>query len=182
MTILGTRLSRTVVVTMVAAATALAGTGLRPVESPTSLVAQVEQSGCFADRCAPPETRGDWQDLFAYILQIPDDVLLKGDAATDQWVKANPRSGGGAQQASATEADAVKCVAAIGAILVGVLVPAAKLLKIKKLIKELGGAAQAARLLVGAGTAAEKTEAIAIALGSLVGELTGISGVAENCF
>jgi hypothetical protein len=147
----------------------------------THLVEQA--SGCFVARCAPPESRQSFEDLLLYISRIPDGVLRQGDAATNEWIRNNARGSNSHRLSDQrTEADALGCIGSVGAILAGVLVPAAKLLKIKQLIKDLGGAFSAARLLVGAGTAAEKTEAIATALGFLVAELIGIKGVRDNCF
>ncbi|WP_224392906.1 hypothetical protein [Pseudonocardia sp. ICBG1293] len=54
-------------------------------------------------------------------------------------------------------------------------------MKIKKLISEMGGVWESAKLLAGAGTAAEKGDAVMTALGSLIGELSGISGVVKAC-
>lgn len=81
-----------------------------------------------------------------------------------------------------SESNVFGCITAVGAILVGVLVPAAKLLKIKALIESLGGVYEATKLLIGAGTLAEKTDALVTALAALVAELSGIKGVADNCF
>lgn len=130
-------------------------------------------------------------DGLELIMQIPDEVLAQGDAATHSWLKAN-RGEASAQSIGSVVrndggvstlgwGDAAGCAAAIGGIALGVAVPAVKLLRIKKDIKAIGGVWESAKLLVGAGTAAEKGEAVVTALGSLVAELTGVAGVAEAC-
>lgn len=180
---------RTVVIVPVALALAAASTATVPAPAGAVIVQGVgyrtvaQNAGCFVARCAPPESRAAFADFLTYVARIPDRVLRQGDAATNEWIRNNAR-GDQSRRASAggAESDALGCIGAVGAILVGVLVPAAKLLKIKQLIKDLGGAISAARLLVGAGTVAEKTEAIATALGFLVAELIGIKGVRDNCF
>ncbi len=70
-----------------------------------------------------------------------------------------------------------ECSLAIGKLLVTNAIPAAKLLKIKKYIKELGGAWNAAKLLVGATSAGEKLQA----LKKLISLITGYSNVKEKC-
>lgn len=130
-------------------------------------------------------------DGLEQIMQIPDEVLAQGDAATHSWLKANRGEASARSINSAVRnaggvstlgwGDAAGCAAAIGGIVLGVAVPAVKLLRIKKDIKAIGGVWESAKLLVGAGTAAEKGEAVVTALGSLVAELTGVAGVAEAC-
>lgn len=53
----------------------------------------------------------------------------------------------------------------------------AKLTKIKKYVKQLGGAVETAKLLAGATTAKEK----AAILSALVAELTGFTNVKTSC-
>ncbi|MGQ0573715.1 MAG: hypothetical protein ACT4RN_05850 [Pseudonocardia sp.] len=103
--------------------------------------------------------------------QIPEGILRQGDGATNQWVRDHPRNG-----------NYRRVSGSVAAALAGVLVPAAKILKIRQLIKDLGGVIDASRLLIGAGTAAEKTEAIATAVGFLAAELLGIAGIRQYCF
>lgn len=75
-----------------------------------------------------------------------------------------------------------KCVASIVQLLATTAVPAAKLLKIKKLIEGLGGAKQAVELMLKATTRAEKLKVGGDALVQLAAELMGINMVKSNCF
>ncbi|GAB1312528.1 hypothetical protein MFIFM68171_02738 [Madurella fahalii] len=75
-----------------------------------------------------------------------------------------------------------KCVAAIVQLLATTAVPAAKLLRIKKYIKALGGTKEAVKLLLGATTRAEKLRVGGEILVNLSAELLGISTVKTHCF
>ncbi|WP_224388981.1 hypothetical protein [Pseudonocardia sp. ICBG1293] len=120
------------------------------------------------------------------IASIPDSALVS-DSALQQWfltsegasLKARAATVGQSPQRGA--GDLADCAAAVGGVVLGVGIPAVRLLKIKKLISELGGVWESAKLLVGAGNAAEKGDAVLTALGALVGELSGISGVVKAC-
>ncbi|CAP65613.1 uncharacterized protein PODANS_6_11025 [Podospora anserina S mat+] len=143
--------------------------------------------------------------LFAEIERIPDDILEKGDEVLHQWLIANgDREPETALKRDTDYVDAVeqnlslfergelaaraslwkiaKCVAAIVQLLATTAVPAAKLLRIKKYIKALGGAKQAVKLMLGATTKAEKLKAGGEILVNLSAELLGISTVKNNCF
>ncbi|WP_374017315.1 hypothetical protein ABU162_24600 [Paenibacillus thiaminolyticus] len=74
------------------------------------------------------------------------------------------------------------CSLAIGELLVLNAVPVAKIAKIKKYIKSLGGTVEAAKLLMGATSIKEKAEAIGIAFAALVAELSGFTELKEKCF
>lgn len=168
-----------IVVVMVASmvlsvAPAVAGPSAGPPPSSPTATEGVADPGCFVRRCVPTDSRRALEAMFHRMLQVPDDVLRRGDAATDEWVRAH--------SPSQREGNALGCIGAVGAVLVGVLVPAVKILKIKALIKDLGGVVAATRLLIGAGTAAEKAEAVVTALAALVAELSGIAGIQRHCF
>ncbi|MGX7358757.1 hypothetical protein ACWOES_03565 [Dolosigranulum pigrum] len=60
-------------------------------------------------------------------------------------------------------------------------IPAAQITKIKDYIAVLGGIKMAAKLLVGATTVNEKLQGTLAALGSILGTLTGVTGVYEHC-
>ncbi len=70
------------------------------------------------------------------------------------------------------------CVGALGTLLVTTAVPAAKILKIKKYVRSLGGVTDAVRYLLGIKGAASGGEA----LKNLILELSGIASVTDNCF
>ena len=140
--------------------------------------------------------------LLAEIDEIPDDVLEKGDDALHQWlVEHGNRAGNeklkrddnseaenlsllerGELAARASLWKIAKCVAAIVQLLGTTAIPAAKLLRIKKYIKALGGTKKAVELLLKATTRAEKLKVGGQALVALAAELLGISTVKNNCF
>ena len=60
-------------------------------------------------------------------------------------------------------------------------IPASQITKIKDYIAALGGIKMAAKLLVGATTITEKLQGTLAALGSILGTLTGVTGVYEHC-
>ncbi|KAL2126399.1 hypothetical protein VTI74DRAFT_977 [Chaetomium olivicolor] len=146
--------------------------------------------------------------LLSEIEEIPDEVLEKGDEALHKWLVDHGIRAGGEKLKRDEDAGApseaelqnlsliergeliaraswwkiAKCVAAIVQLLATTAIPAAKLLRIKKYIKALGGTKQAVKLLLGATTKAEKLKAGGQALVALAAELLGISTVKNNCF
>ncbi|KAK3952710.1 hypothetical protein QBC32DRAFT_313713 [Pseudoneurospora amorphoporcata] len=84
--------------------------------------------------------------------------------------------------ARATAWKIAKCVASIVQLIATTAVPAAKLLKIKKYIKALGGVQESVKLMLGATTKAEKLKVGGTALVYLSAEILGISSVKAACF
>lgn len=142
-------------------------------------------------------------NLFNTIEAIPDDVLVAGDEATEVWlidhgyrsdnVKLQRDLDSSVVTVDAVEARDVtaaqvnwwkvaKCVASVAELIVSTAIPAAKILKIKKLIKALGGTKDAIKLLIGATSKAEKLKAGGQALVDLAAELSGIKSVKDDCF
>lgn len=143
---------------------------------------------------------------FSEIEQIPDDVLESGDEATATWLKANgfteskrdyvnvkvplsersdlvPFEERGVQLARGIDwAKVAKCAATVTSAIATNVIPAAKLLKIKRLIKDLGGVKSAVQLLIGATTTAEKLKAGGEALVELSKAFLGITAVEAACF
>lgn len=74
------------------------------------------------------------------------------------------------------------CVAAIAAVIASTAFPAAKILKIKKLIKSLGGVVEAVKIIAGASFSYEKLHALGGAASALAAELLGIDGIKKQCF
>ena len=119
------------------------------------------------------------------IEEIPDELLKSGDSEAinqyfgDRGITShiyNPEAG--------EESPVIiqpygwwDCSLALGELVVMNAIPIAKLTKIKKYIKELGGAIETAKLLVGATTATEKVAA----LSALIAELTGFTNVKNAC-
>ncbi|CAA9473728.1 MAG: hypothetical protein AVDCRST_MAG67-219 [uncultured Solirubrobacteraceae bacterium] len=81
----------------------------------------------------------------------------------------------------------LKCAGSIVAAIVSVAIPAAKVIQLVKFVKAVGGVREAAKLLLGATTKAEKLRAIRKAVGAksataVAAALLGIPGVRDNCF
>jgi hypothetical protein len=74
------------------------------------------------------------------------------------------------------------CAGALGLLVGSAVVVPAKLLKIKRYIQALGGLREAATLIVGATTFAEKMQRGGQALIALCEEIIGIGAVKDNCF
>lgn len=134
---------------------------------------------------------------FPQIEQIPDSVLESGDEATAKWLKENPfekrsyvnvpvsleeRDDRSLLQRGIDWIKVAKCVATVTTAIATNVIPAAKLLKIKKYIAELGGVKTAVQLLIGATTAAEKLKAGGQALLELSKIFLGVTAIKAACF
>ena len=120
-----------------------------------------------------------------YLMSIPDTVLLEGDAALQQWAAQNPPTDPAAGipgDQVGTNANVFLCTGAIAAAIAGVALPAAKILKVKKLMNELGGVTEAVKLMWGASFSYEKMAVAGGAFGALAAELVGIAGIQQECF
>lgn len=124
----------------------------------------------------------DLQAELNVLMSIPDAVLVQGDAATAQWLQQNRGALGSGSGVATMAADFWGCSGSIVLALGGVALPAAKILKIKKLMNELGGVTEAVRMMWGASFSYEKMQAAGGALGALGAELLGIAGIKEKCF
>lgn len=111
------------------------------------------------------------------IESIPDEVLLQGDEATREWLQNDPKA-----QEATQEASALGCTASILSLIGGNMIVAGKLLKIKRLIQDLGGVVSAVRHMAGAGFNYEKLKHGGGAIFTLASELFGIEGVRTQCF
>lgn len=74
-----------------------------------------------------------------------------------------------------------KCVAAVGAVVAGTIFSVAKIAKIKKYIKALGGMREAVMLMMGATSFAEKGAEVTKALGNLCAAILGVDTIIDNC-
>ncbi|KAH7347476.1 hypothetical protein B0T11DRAFT_291357 [Plectosphaerella cucumerina] len=140
------------------------------------------------------------------ITAIPDEVLLKGDEATNDWLVEHglrdndpedndddaPITARGEEVTSLSlferdELDArgvvqvAKCIAAISKVIVSTAVPAAKILRIKRYLQLLGGVRKTVLLLVRAKTGAQRLKLGGRALFNLANELFGIQSIKNNC-
>lgn len=73
------------------------------------------------------------------------------------------------------------CSSAIVTMLVGNMIAASKILKIKKYMNALGGVKEAIQLMWGASFNFEKLQALGGALGGLAAELAGVAGIQKAC-
>ena len=127
-----------------------------------------------------PKLKGKAEEMektLNVINSIPDDVLAKGDKATQEWLEKDPKA-----QELTEEASVWGCTLALTGLLVSTVVPAGKLLKLKRYIKELGGVKEAVKAMWGASFSYEKMIHSGHALGMLAAELLGISQVRDHCF
>ncbi|WP_157085844.1 hypothetical protein [Devriesea agamarum] len=123
------------------------------------------------------------EELLRAIDQIPESVLLKGDAATRLWVAQNlqekPLTIEGMVVTEPT--GFLECSGAILLAIGTTAIPIAKIIKIKKLMDSLGGVTKAIKLMWGASFSHEKLKALGGAAAALGAELLGIAAVKKAC-
>lgn len=118
----------------------------------------------------------DIENGLELIYSIPDQVLQQGDKVSQEWLADHrPAS-------TTTRANTWGCTAAITLFLGTNLVSAAKLLKIKRLIAELGGVREAMQIMWGTSFSYEKMREAGGALAALAGEFFGITSIRNECF
>jgi hypothetical protein len=144
--------------------------------SPVSTVNRVLASESGDDLRDLTSSSADLEAAFSLIESIPEDVLLAGDKALQNWADANHISPRDAR------ANVVGCAGAIALVIASTAFPAAKILKIKRLINSLGGVAKAVRLFWGASFSYEKLHALGGAAAALGAELLGITQIKKQCF
>ncbi|OLM09510.1 hypothetical protein Ae706Ps2_5972c [Pseudonocardia sp. Ae706_Ps2] len=146
----------------------------------TSSVATASVAGVRSLGIIPGQERDRIEGLTLFLERIsavPDSVLRQGDSVAQDWLRSHYSVVGGQSRASV-----VGCVGAIGVAVGGVLVPAAKILKIKKLVAQLGGVKEAVQTFWGASFRWEKIQAIGGPVAALGAELLGITAVRTQCF
>lgn len=147
----------------------------------TVMPAQAASTAPVADIRTATENLGlraaDLEQGLELISEIPDSVLLAGDAAVQSWMAGNHP-----ELIQGTRADIVGCAGAIAWLIASTAIPAAKILKIKKLIDGIGGVAKAVQLFWGASFKWEKIQALGGAAAALGAELLGIAAVQQKCF
>jgi hypothetical protein len=128
------------------------------------------------------------EKTFSVLEEIPDEILEAGDEATDKWmIEHNHRQAHDKSDLSGRDLvdrgayEIARCAAAIAAFIASNSIAAAKLLRIKKYIRALGGVRTAAELLLKATTAAERLQYGGEALALLAGEFFGTSLITNNC-
>ena len=151
-----------------------------PLTSPNSV-----SSSNFSGKGLDPNLQSEADEFekgLDIIMSIPDEVLLKGDDATKNWLRQNSLLRTPDRTDIVPYANKLACTGAIVALVGGNLVAAGKLLKIKKYIHSLGGVKEAVQVMWGASFSYEKMIAAGGALGALAAELTGYAGVKAACF
>ncbi|MBK4152473.1 hypothetical protein GWO62_04665 [Corynebacterium macginleyi] len=120
------------------------------------------------------------EQLLTAIDSIPDEVLAEGDEATAEWVQENLISK--EKEIVPYIATEVACAGAILWAIGSTLLPVAKIIKIKKAIKALGGVKAAVSQLAKKGFNWPSIQQTGGALRDLGAELIGVAGVSEYCF
>lgn len=116
------------------------------------------------------------EELLNYYEGIPDGVLEQGDPSLQAWQSMHPYG------RSPFRTNFWGCSAAVAGVIASTAFPAAKILKVKKLIKALGGVKSAIKIMAGASFSYEKMRALGGAAAALAAELTGIGAVRSQCF
>lgn len=123
------------------------------------------------------------QPMLEAIENVPDQLLEEGNEfEINQYFhekKVDLRVSDGTNNEIYNERTqgAWECSVAIGELIVTNAIPIAKLTKIKKYVKALGGAWETAKLLVGATNAGEKWAMVT----ALMAELSGFTDVKNDC-
>ena len=168
------RLSTTLMSLTLAATVPFAGTAVANAAPSytTSVYAEyydAEKDPALADRAR------EMTEALETINSVPDSVLVQGDKATQEWLATH-------SQMTSTRASVAGCTAAIALFLGTNLVSAAKILKIKKLIAQLGGVREAVQIMWGASFSYEKMKAAGGTIAALAGEFFGVTSIREKCF
>lgn len=116
------------------------------------------------------------EQLLTAIDSIPDEVLAEGDEATAEWVQENLAS----KEIVPYIATEVACAGAILWAIGSTLLPVAKIIKIKKAIKALGGVKAAVSQLAQKGFNWPSIQQTGGALRDLGAELIGVAGVSDT--
>jgi hypothetical protein len=116
------------------------------------------------------------EDAFAVVDAIPDEVLVQGDEATGKWVKEHYQSKG--DKTGLEKRLDIKEIAEC-AYELATNIPAAKVLKVKRLVDRLGGWRAAAKKLLAARRDKKKVVGL---IKELIDLILGISGIKKECW
>ncbi|KAI5802954.1 hypothetical protein EDC01DRAFT_645391 [Geopyxis carbonaria] len=163
----------------------LAAAPSRAAALPSAGDLSVRQDAADAD-AAPPLalTTSDapaLENAFSILTAIPDTVLESGDAATQAWLDANKA----ALEPPSADADGTRtlgvggCIWAITKVIVEGLLPAAKILRVKRIVQQLGGIRKAVQALL---RAKEKWAEAGEIVKELFYLVSGLDEVRKNCF
>ena len=145
---------------------------LTPVISAYAVASPVTQSSVPDDKFLQP-----LEEAFAVVESIPDDVLDAGDEATGKWVKEHYRSKGDESGLGKRWPDLVEIAQCVYELVTNI--PAAKLLKIKRIVERLGGWEAAAKKLL---EARRNPKNIVGLVQELVDLILGISDIKKECW
>lgn len=127
---------------------------------------------------------GDLEEGLRIIDEIPEEVIEGGDPAVRDWVR--DRYPSVAENGSLARAigpwQVAKCTGAILVAIGSAAVPAAKLLKLRRFIREVGSVRKAAELLIKVARREEQLAEFGPVIGSLGAEILGITAIRESCF
>jgi hypothetical protein len=166
-----------------AVAGALVVTATGPAPAAHAAPTPAAESSALASSALDSDPRAqDVRGALELIQSVPDEVLAQGDAATAAWFREHGRGAGDDRGLVTTQASVLGCTAAIATVIASTAFPAAKILKVKKLIGELGGVAKAVEIFSGASFSYEKLQVVGGAALALAGELIGITSIKEECF
>ena len=144
-----------------------------------SPVVEDEQISPFDEMAMARDPRvAELEEGLAIIDEIPESVLLQGDEALAKWLA--ERSG--SATSGPLHASVLGCAGAIASLIGGNMVGVAKLAKIKRYIKTLGGVKKTAELIWKAGFSWKNIKRAGGALGALGAEILGIRDVQQECF
>ena len=138
----------------------------------------------------------EMEKVFGIIEQIPDDVLERGDGEKNKWLAEHGYTkstdddddddddgddGETVETRDIKKRGTFACILEVGQLIVETAIPAAKLLKIKRLVRALGGVRRAARLVYMAKGLKNAAKIGGKALRDLVDIILGISDVRRAC-
>lgn len=187
-------LSRSVAVIALSAAI-----GATSVQGAHAAVPTASRTATSASAPSVATAQTQLEEALTRINAVPDSVIVQGDAAVSGYLQAKSSTANSTQRASGGVqpmfgiGDAwhiAKCAAAITVAIGGVAVPVAKVLKIKKLIKEVGGVKSLASKIIdvakGSGSLGKRIKSVFKEFGTgvvgLAAEVLGIDAIASNCF
>jgi len=139
---------------------------------------------------AAPNTLNTLESFLAVVDSIPTPVLEAGDESLAEYLASTPAAAveiaedvqARSVAAGAGIIDDLRCAAAIADLIITTVVPAARLLKIKKYIDALGGTGKVIKILIKLkkGEKVGSAEVLDMAK-KLLGEITGVNSIREKC-
>lgn len=136
----------------------------------------------------------DWESIMPFleiIDEMPMELLEEGNSTkinnyfSERGLNTHVYNPDKGETFRVKRKNALRCGLALGQLAVTVGIPATQIMKVKRYINSLGGAIKAAKLIVGAATAAERAAApkyALIALGEILLTITGIADIRDYCF